>query len=123
KAASLAGWLHDLGKYTEAFQAYIDQRGSSVDHSTAGAREVLKLAAERPDKLMADLLAYGIAGHHSGLPDRTGETGALEDRLKNKTLPALDLVWRSEVAHDAGGLFPSGFKAQATRERQAFQLA
>ena len=39
KAAALAGWLHDLGKYSEAYQAYIGGRGpGGVDHSIASRR-------------------------------------------------------------------------------------
>jgi CRISPR-associated endonuclease/helicase Cas3 len=38
KSAALAGWLHDLGKYSAPYQAYIGGRGpGGVDHSTAGA--------------------------------------------------------------------------------------
>ncbi len=57
KAAELSGWLHDLGKYSSAFQAYIAGRGQSVDHSTAGAREAMKLAAPGMDKLIAGVVA------------------------------------------------------------------
>jgi CRISPR-associated endonuclease/helicase Cas3 len=38
RATELAGWLHDLGKYAEAYQLYIQGRGPSPDHATAGAR-------------------------------------------------------------------------------------
>src|ERR1700722_7391806 len=72
KAAVLAGSLHDLGKYSEAYQAYIGGRGpGGVDHSTAGAQEVLKLGLKGDDKWMAELIAYAISGHHAGLPDMT----------------------------------------------------
>ena len=40
KAARLAGVLHDLGKYTPAFQARLRDSTERVDHSTAGAGEV-----------------------------------------------------------------------------------
>src|SRR6202166_1975158 len=46
KAAALAGWLHDLGKYSEAYQAYIGGRGPGRGgHSTAGGPEVVKLVS------------------------------------------------------------------------------
>ena len=74
--AEVAGRWHDLGKFKEDFQSYI--RGASgydkdahlenipgkVDHSAAGAI----LACER-HKGIGRILAYLIAGHHSGLPD------------------------------------------------------
>lgn len=74
-----AGLLHDLGKYSEAFQQRI-RGGPKCDHSTAGAREADKLG------VCGRLLAYCIAGHHSGLPNRgsasdTGQEGSLHARL------------------------------------------
>ncbi|WP_165070003.1 CRISPR-associated helicase Cas3' [Paludisphaera rhizosphaerae] len=83
-----AGLWHDLGKYSEAFQAYLklsaslgdevhqsDLRGT-VDHSTAGAQHAAKHGP------VGRLLAYCIAGHHAGLPDGEGETvSCLRGRL------------------------------------------
>ena len=40
-----------------------------LDHATAGAREIVQLFQIRAAKGFATLLAYCIAGHHSGLPD------------------------------------------------------
>src|SRR5277367_3042707 len=97
KSAALAGWLHDLGKYSEPYQAYIAGRGpGGVDHSTAGAQQVLKLGLKGKDRGMAELIAYAIAGHHAGLPDMTGadgEVSALADRL-NKSVPSLNTIWQ-----------------------------
>lgn len=70
-----AGWLHDLGKATSAFQHYLktsgglddleyDADGSTKNHSSAGAAY-----AEDHLKLPGRILAYLIAGHHAGLPD------------------------------------------------------
>lgn len=122
KAAALAGWLHDLGKYTQAYQAYIGKRGpGGVDHSTAGAQEILKLGLKGDDKGMAELIAYAIAGHHAGLPDMSGEAGGLSDRWK-KAVEPLDKVWSSEVEIDTTGLFPKSFKPRS-KESFAFQIA
>jgi CRISPR-associated endonuclease/helicase Cas3 len=113
KAAALAGWLHDLGKYSGVYQAYIAGRGpGGIDHSTAGAQEVRKLSLKGSDNCVAELIAYVIAGHHAGLPDMTGadgESSALADRLK-KTVPPLDPIWQREVRTDLSGLFPAGLK-------------
>ncbi|MGI6069023.1 MAG: CRISPR-associated helicase Cas3' [Blautia sp.] len=61
-----AGKLHDIGKYSLAFQKRIHGGTQKVDHATAGA----KVCHERRGYYTA--LAYCIAGHHAGLPD-TGE--------------------------------------------------
>lgn len=67
----LAGLLHDLGKYSEAFQQRIrdPKHSKSVDHSTAGA--FLLVHNGRPEASMA------VAGHHAGLAN-VGDSGELE---------------------------------------------
>lgn len=82
------GLLHDLGKYSKAFQDYIGsavglidqdaddyvnsaQLRGHIDHSTAGAqyiwRRLSKLGSHGP--LYAQFLSMCIASHHSGLID------------------------------------------------------
>ena len=82
--AEAAGLLHDLGKYTAAFQSYIRGSKDRVDHSTWGAR----IALERYGSL-GYLLAYAIAGHHAGLANGSGEGERtnLKERLA-ASLPA-----------------------------------
>jgi CRISPR-associated endonuclease/helicase Cas3 len=75
----LAGLWHDLGKYRPGFQhyirqtpdAHIEQRVTSSDktHSLAGAAYALH---RRGDEF-GRVLAFLIAGHHAGLPDRQPE--------------------------------------------------
>jgi CRISPR-associated endonuclease/helicase Cas3 len=85
--ARCAGLWHDLGKNALDFQnqllrssdAYIEGGGGSgrVDHSSAGAIHAL-------GTLKAGLglpLAFVIAGHHSGLLDKTPD---LDNRLADK---------------------------------------
>ncbi len=91
--ARAAGLWHDLGKYSTAFQQMLKDSEDSeakrpagrVDHSTAGAQ----YAASRGQ--MGRLLAYGIAGHHGGLPDDVADQGEsdLRHRLE-KDVPS----WR-----------------------------
>lgn len=68
-AGRTMGLLHDIGKCSDAYQRYIRQgRGANgargPDHSTAGAREALRLYGP-----FGSVLAFGIAGHHGGLMD------------------------------------------------------
>ena len=68
--ARLAGLLHDIGKCSDLFQAYIAADKASAegvrgpDHSTAGAREALRLYPQ-----LRTILAFVVAGHHAGLAD------------------------------------------------------
>ena len=122
RLGAVVGLLHDLGKYSRAFQDYISGQGPSPDHATAGACEVQKLVtAAGPDRLAALIGAYCIAGHHSGLPNWRGER-ALSDRLK-KQIPTLDSAWQRELSPKASALFPKGFKPHPDKSRLAFQLA
>lgn len=82
----IAGFMHDLGKYAEAFQRRLEGSTKRVDHATAGAREIMKAWPKHP---MATILAYVIAGHHSGLPDYGTNSGAdscLTRRLNKEPL-------------------------------------
>lgn len=122
RAAALSGLLHDLGKYSLAFQARLSG-GQAVDHATAGAKEIIALGpASLLDKITAELIAYAIAGHHTGLPDKIGSEASLEDRLK-KSIEPLDDVWRSEIAPDASGIWPNLDIEKNEAAKAAFQLA
>ena len=66
-AATLAGLLHDLGKYRLAFQEYLSagdrgRRTAETDHAVYGAA-----AAEFDWSELA--IAFVVAGHHAGLHD------------------------------------------------------
>lgn len=86
--AELIGLLHDLGKYSAAFQTYIksavglinpdeddyvDAKGlkGKVDHSTAGAQLVWEALSKQGDmgRIVGQILALCIVSHHSGLID------------------------------------------------------
>lgn len=121
RAAALAGLLHDLGKYTVAFQSRLAGDQAKVDHATAGAKEACALAVSQSDKITAELIAYAIAGHHAGLPDKICGDASLADRLK-KPLPPLDPHWRMEIAPEADNLWPGLRLDGSNKAKAAFQL-
>lgn len=101
----LAGVLHDLGKYTDTFRAYIVEavnnpnslpRRGSVDHSTAGGKLLYTLFHEknidRNKALVAEIVGNAIISHHSYLQDFLDPN--LESkylyRVRDKTAKELD---------------------------------
>lgn len=95
-AALAMGLLHDIGKCSDLYQSYIrrpiDKGGTKgPDHSSAGAKEAM--AAYGP---LGRLLAYGIAGHHSGLMDGEGHEGGTLDSRRDKGVEPY-AAWRDHV--------------------------
>ena len=126
--ARVAGLWHDLGKYSDAFQSYLRTASSPdphiadtpsvsgrTDHSTAGAQH----AAAHID-VLGHLLAYSIAGHHSGLLDGRGPGSCLEARLTKAVEP-----WSHapKAIVGAPALKPPAFVATALGGRDAFSVA
>ena len=82
-AGATIGLLHDIGKYSSAFQNYLRQvvptedteqlaSGSgTVDHSTAGAQTIWRRLRPQGarDGVVGEILALCLASHHSGLID------------------------------------------------------
>lgn len=107
----LAGLWHDLGKFADAFQAYLASHGdyhseesgvnnsevatsARLDHTSAGAQHAVSVVP-----FLGHLLAYPIASHHAGLLDGVSEGPCLDKRLRKsieawkhgvKVLPSLD---------------------------------
>lgn len=82
--AYIIGLLHDIGKYSNAFQRRIRGDDIAVEHSISGAKEVINIYNKN---LVSYLMSYCIAGHHTGLPDGGSksdleEEGTLSGRLK-----------------------------------------
>lgn len=102
EVGELLGLLHDLGKYSQAFQSYLKSAigalnqdededwvdaaslKGKVDHSTAGAQMAWHALAAKdaPSLVAAQIIALCVASHHSGLIDciaadelRFGEDG------------------------------------------------
>jgi CRISPR-associated endonuclease/helicase Cas3 len=123
RAARLAGLLHDLGKYNPDFQSYIAGYGSSVDHSTAGAAIVRGCLSDN-ERIIGDLIAYAIAGHHAGLPDMNGPAlSTLAERLKGFSAASIDPLWKTEIAINATELLPAFRWERGDQARAAFQIS
>ncbi|GAB3799049.1 CRISPR-associated helicase Cas3' [Virgibacillus kimchii] len=81
--AGLAGLLHDVGKYTDTFQKYIndvafypettEMKRGDVDHSTAGGKLLFSWFHNKEntpyEKLLAEIVGNAIISHHSNLHD------------------------------------------------------
>lgn len=78
--AHLAGLYHDFGKYDPAFDRVLNGGNIRVDHSTAGAA-LLYARAPAGLRPCAEVIGYGILGHHAGLPDRRKADSSMERRL------------------------------------------
>lgn len=99
--AYFCGLLHDLGKYSKEFQKRL-RGGKKVDHTLAGAVEIIRLAESlKKSMAVSRLIAHNISGHHTGLVDGTSNlTGApsMKERLgKAATLPDY-IAWKNEVS-------------------------
>ena len=97
--ARYTGELHDLGKYSPAFQERLHGSSKPVDHATAGA----KIAVERWGNVIGKLMAFCIAGHHAGLANGSGEgdnRSTLKERLAlqfGADIQPLDDIWQQEI--------------------------
>ncbi len=107
----LIGLLHDLGKYSHAFQSYIksavgllnqdedeefvDAAGlkGKIDHSTAGAQLIWKeLSKQGPiGHIVGQILSLCVASHHSGLIDcLSSDTNSLGEDVFSRRMDKVD---------------------------------
>ena len=103
KTCQLTGLLHDMGKGTCEFAAYIEysyahpddrRRKGTVDHSTHGAKYIYEHynACNGFEKFTAEWIAMAILSHHAGLQDfisLDGESDFLR-RVLEKPLPTFE---------------------------------
>ena len=96
----LAALLHDLGKYSDAFQDYIRRATSGervmrgeVDHATAGGRLLFEMLNEKGTKqLLAEMVTNAIISHHGNLHDYvSGEESPFLKRVEIKELEEYEI--------------------------------
>lgn len=118
--AGLAGLLHDLGKYSDEFQDYInkaafhpelsEKRRGEIDHSTAGGKLLFTMFHNKDntfyEKLLAEIVGNAIISHHSNLQDYLSpsiESDYLR-RVRDKDFPehqlAVDRFFRDSITKE-----------------------
>ncbi len=92
----VSGLWHDIGKYSEEFQKMLKTTSPNeneksfshhVDHSTAGAQHAIK----EYGKINGKILAYVIAGHHTGIPDGKSTEGSCLTLRLQKKIPRINI--------------------------------
>lgn len=118
-----AGRLHDIGKMSGKYQAYIRGNGAlkGPDHSTAGAREAVAIYGE----VIGRILAYCIAGHHAGLADGGSDhvPGTLSHRLRASQIEGY-AGWKDHVRslpEKAAIALPAALRAKS--QHRGFECA
>lgn len=86
KLAYVQGLWHDLGKFSEEFQHRIRGGSHRPDHSTIGAQQAVESFPN-----IGHLIAFGIAGHHTGLMDTHTNNSCYIKRIQKTDLPELNL--------------------------------
>lgn len=128
--ARQAGIWHDLGKYDPAFQDYIrrdsgyeahlvDGLPSHPSHSLAGAQHAIAQHGK-----FGRLLAYLIAGHHTGLPDGSAEhqgAASLSHRLAQGPQALADAL-RADIPADLLAASPLTLDPQAIGGKEGLHL-
>ena len=142
---ALIGLLHDLGKYSAAFQAYIqsatgllnqdedeefvDAAGlkGKIDHSTSGAQFIWQELAQQGclARIAGQVMALCIASHHSGLIDCLSQSvgNPTVDSFTKRMNKSGDKTYLSEVLGkaDAEILATAHGLAMRPEATQAFQ--
>lgn len=123
KLGELIGLLHDLGKYSQAFQTYLKSATGAlnqdededwvdsaslkgkVDHSTAGAQMVWHALSDKGGHapVAAQAAALCVASHHSGLIDSIAADQARcgQDGFANRMAKAGEKTHRDEATRVA----------------------
>ncbi|MDQ0300596.1 CRISPR-associated endonuclease/helicase Cas3 [Salibacterium salarium] len=105
--AGLTAMLHDVGKYTEEFNAYITEavqnpdnppKRGSVDHATAGGKLLYDLYHSDIKKpyavILTEVIGNAIISHHSYLQDfiEPELTSPFLKRVRDKEIPGYERI-------------------------------
>jgi CRISPR-associated endonuclease/helicase Cas3 len=112
--ASVAGWLHDLGKFRDEFQSYLKKEregGIDTHHAVYGAALAFQKNPPWP-------CSFAIAGHHSGLHDRNDLQSLVENPKYQvpSRLPLLKQRFERLVAEIPKSISPPDFLKEGTHD-------
>lgn len=134
----LIGLLHDMGKYSEQFQNFInnelqkakkdkkkyllEKNQSNFDHGVYGAKYIYSdyKGGGIKEKAIREILALVIAYHHGGLPDcenENGEIPLLTRLIKEQLLRDYDVVvqrFNNEIKVDLKQLFKKSYEEMSS---------
>src|SRR5699024_6361471 len=105
--SELSGFMHDMGKYTEAFTAYLknavlfdDVATQKIDHSTAGAKYLYDYyyGIDPAQNIVVEIVGMAILSHHSGLQNFVQPDLSPSDFIRRVT--NVDLPNYQEVVHN-----------------------
>ena len=128
----LAGFLHDLGKFTEEFTIYLknavlhnEVASKKIDHSTAGAKYLYErfYHGDGMQKLVVETVGMAILSHHSGLQNFAQLDLEISDYMKRvvkKDLPYYDNIVQNFEAIEGNKERVKRLVNEATEECRAF---
>ena len=135
KIAELAGFLHDMGKFTMHFSDYLrsvvlHQKNirPHIDHSTAGAKYLYeRYWSERPQdairSYVIEIVGMAILSHHSGLHDFLSIDGRVNSYIRRtveKELPHYEEVVQNFQSIEGNVERVDRLVDEATEELAAF---
>jgi CRISPR-associated endonuclease/helicase Cas3 len=117
--AKWAGLLHDLGKYRDEFQAYLNSEGEiasskETHHAVYGAALTFKKATETRN--MAWLpIAFAILAHHGKLHNKGELAGKFQEYETDKAVPPLIEKFEQELGEIPENLNDNDFLKNTLR--------
>jgi CRISPR-associated endonuclease/helicase Cas3 len=117
--ASMAGLLHDYGKYTECFQKMIREGRGRCPHSIHGAiaARQFRLPRGEPSHNWAMPVVRAIAAHHAGLLDDAELRSKTNAGLRSKARPGRQAPDPDGYAATAEKIRPIAFRDEPAIER------